>query len=240
MACSQGKGFVWPEGIQTVWQRLAHEHDVLLGVDIEQVVRGENVVVETAETRHVLDYLILACPLDNALSFLDATAEERDLFSRIRHTDYWVLLCEIEGLPQDIGFLPAHFTLENQGHFMLWYCRWPGSNLYTLYLLGDFQTSQDVLEATAAADLRRLGARLNEVRAARRWRYFPHVGTADMDAGFYDRLEALQGQRRTFYCGEIMSFSTLECSARYARELVDRFFHTAAAPEERDQQVAVI
>ena len=239
MACALGKGCVWPDGIQTVWQRLADEQDVLLGVDIRRVVRGDDVVVETAESRHVLDYLILACPLDNALCFLDGTVEERDLFSRIRHYDYWVLLCEIEGLPQGIGFLPANFSMENQGHFMLWYCRWPQTSLYTLYLLGDFQTSQDVLEAACAADLRRLGARMGEVRAARRWRYFPHVSTADMAAGYYDRLEALQGSRRTFYCGEIMSFSTLECSARYARELVERFFHKGSRECSRDYMTAL-
>jgi len=233
MDCARGKGFVWPDGIQTLWQRLAQEHDVRLGVDIRQIVRGEKVVVETADTRIDCDYLILTCPLDNALSFLDATAEERDLFSHICSYDYWVLLGEIEGLPQDIGFMPANFAQENQGHLMIWCCRCPQTKLYTLYVLGDFQTSQDVIEATCAADLQRLGARLRGVLAVRRWRYFPHVSTADMAAGFYEKLEALQGENRTFYCGEIMSFSTLECSARYARNLVERFFHKGVkqAPE---------
>jgi len=224
MECALGKGYVWPQGIQSLWQRLSHEHDVRFGTAIQQVDRGAKVVVETTGSRFDLDYLILACPLDNALTFLDGTAEERDLFSRIRTYDYWVLLAEIEGLPQDLGFVPANFAQENQRHLMLWYCRWPNSKLYTLYVLGDSQTSQDLIEATCAADLERLGAKLGDVRAARRWRYFPHVNTADIASGFYEKLEAMQGQRRTFYCGEIMSFSTLECSARYARDLVARFF----------------
>jgi hypothetical protein len=229
ISCALGKGYVWPEGIQTLWERLAYEHDVVLGADIQQVVRGDNVLIETAARPYILDYLILACPLDNALSFLDTTVQERDLFSRIRTYDYWVLLSEIEGLPPDIGFIRANFTAKKQGHLMLWYCRCPQNRLFTLYVLGDFQTSADHIEATCAADLRRLGARLGRVRAVRRWRYFPHVNTADMAAGFYEKLEAMQGQRRTFYCGEIMSFSTLECSARYARQLVDRFFHNPTA-----------
>jgi predicted NAD/FAD-dependent oxidoreductase len=222
--CARNKGYVWPEGIQTLWERLSHEHDVLLGADIKQVVRDENIVVSTSKQHFDLDYLILACPLDNALSFLDATAEEHDLFTRIRSYDYWVILCEIDGLPQDIGFIRANFAAENQGHLMLWYSRCPQTKLYTIYILGDFQTSQDVIEANCAADLQRLGARLGKVRAVRRWRYFPHVRTGDMAHGFYEKLEAMQGQRRTFYAGEIMSFSTLECSARYARQLVKRFF----------------
>jgi predicted NAD/FAD-binding protein len=225
-AYARGKGmFVWPDGIQTLWERLGNEHNILLGADIKRVVRGDKVVVQTANSSVVLDYLILACPLDNALPFLDATFEERDLFSRIRYYDYWVFLSEIEGLPRDTGFIRAHFAAENQGHIMIWYCRWPESRLYTLYVLGDFQISQDVIEANCAADLQRLDAKLGNVLDVRRWRYFPHVYTADMAAGFYEKLEAMQGRKRTFYCGEIMSFSTLESSARYARELVQRFFH---------------
>jgi hypothetical protein len=94
-----------------------------------------------------------------------------------------------------------------------------------------------VIEANCAADLQRLGARLDRVLAVRRWHYFPHVSTADMAAGFYEKLEAMQGRRRTCYCGEIMSFSTLECSARYARDLVNRFF--AAPMGRRDLTMAL-
>ena len=150
----------------------------------------------------------------------------RDLPAEIRFRmgDYWVLLCEISGLPRDIGFIRANFAARNQGHLMIWCCRCPQTPLYQLYVLGDFQTSAEVIEATCAADLQRLGARLEKVVEARRWPYFPHVTTAAMAGGFYKRLEALQGRRRTFYCGEIMSFSTLECCARYARDLVERFF----------------
>ncbi len=45
-----------------------------------------------------------------------------------------------------------------------------------------------------------------------------------MAAGFYETLEGLQGANRTFYAGEVMSFSTVEISARYSQALVDRFF----------------
>ena len=225
--CARGNVFVWPEGIQTLWQSLSYEHDVLLGAEVQGVTRltdGDKVVVTTTKGRYDVDYLILACPLQKALSFLDTTAEERDLFSRIRTYDYWVLLCEIEGLPRDTGFIRANFAARNQGHVMIWCCRCPEAPLYTLYVLDDGRIGQDMIEANCAADLQRLGARLRKVVEARHWSYFPHVETADMAGGFYERLEALQGQRHTYYCGEIMSFSTLECCACYARDLVNRFF----------------
>ncbi|MFL7839068.1 MAG: FAD-dependent oxidoreductase [Candidatus Promineifilaceae bacterium] len=222
--CARGKGYIWPAGIQTLWERLSGEHEVLLGAEAQRVTRGDKVLVATTRGQFELDVLILACPLDEALDFLDAAPEERELFSRIRTYDYWVLLCEITGLPRDIGYIRANFAACNQGHLMIWYCRCLGARYYTLYVLGDGRTSQDVIEANCASDLGRLGARLEKVVEARRWSYFPHVETADMAGGFYERLEALQGQRHTYYCGEIMSFSTLECCAYYAQDLVDRFF----------------
>jgi oxygen-dependent protoporphyrinogen oxidase len=84
--------------------------------------------------------------------------------------------------------------------------------------------TQDQIERTCADDLRHLGARLEEVLAARRWRYFPHVTSEVMAGGFYDELERLQGTNRTYYAGEIMSFSTVELCAQYSRDLVARFF----------------
>ena len=216
--------FVWPEGIQTVWRRMADEYDVRLGKQIERVTRGRTVHVHTYWDDFEFDLLILACPLDNALLFLDASSEETDLFSRIHYFDYWVLLCEVDGLPSPTGFIPEHFSAENHNHAMIWYSRWSDSNLTTLYVLGDFQSSLDVIEANCAADLRRFGAELRQTVDVRRWRYFPHVTTRDMADSFYERLEALQGINRTYYTGEIMSFSTLECSARYAQHLVQRFF----------------
>lgn len=52
----------------------------------------------------------------------------------------------------------------------------------------------------------------------------PHVVTADYAAGWYDRVEALQGVYDTFYAGEIMSFGNMDETAEYSRELVERFF----------------
>jgi hypothetical protein len=77
-----------------------------------------------------------------------------------------------------------------------------------------------VARATAA----RMGGRITRLHTLHAWRYFPHVSSADMGAGFYPRLEALQGGRRTFYCGEILNFSCVEAVVAYARALVARHF----------------
>ena len=221
---SPSRRLVWPEGVETLWSRIAEQHDVRTGVTVRHVTRSDTVRVETEQDVLEFDDLILTSPLDDALGYLDASPTERRLFSAIRTYDYWVLLCRIDGLPDSSGFLPAHFLSEARGHLMMWYHRWHDEPLYTLYALGDGSMTEDDIERTCAADLQHLGAWLDEVVDARCWKYFPHVTSSVMADGFYDDLEELQGTRHTYYAGELMSFSTIERSASYSRDLVDRFF----------------
>ena len=65
---------------------------------------------------------------------------------------------------------------------------------------------------------------MEKIIATKHWRYFPHVSTDNMGAGFYDDLEALQGEFHTYYCGEVMSFPLVELVAEYSRALIDEYF----------------
>lgn len=57
-----------------------------------------------------------------------------------------------------------------------------------------------------------------------KWPYFPHVTSEVMQAGFYDRLEALQGQRKTFYVGGLLNFELVETIVEYSKSLVEKNF----------------
>ena len=56
------------------------------------------------------------------------------------------------------------------------------------------------------------------------WYYFPHVDSKDYADGWYDKVEAMQGQNSTYYAGEVMAFGDMEETAEYARDLVNRYF----------------
>ena len=45
-----------------------------------------------------------------------------------------------------------------------------------------------------------------------------------MAAGYFDRIEALQGQQNTYYAGSLLSFETVEDAVAYSKKLVERFF----------------
>ena len=56
------------------------------------------------------------------------------------------------------------------------------------------------------------------------WRYFPHVSSEDIVGGFYRDFERLQGNRRTWYTGELLAFPTVEHVVGYSRGMVDTHF----------------
>jgi hypothetical protein len=72
----------------------------------------------------------------------------------------------------------------------------------------------------------RLGGRIveNDAHTSTLWDYFPHVDADAIADGFYDRLEAMQGERGTYYCGGLLAFELVEQVVRYSRHLVDSHF----------------
>ena len=54
--------------------------------------------------------------------------------------------------------------------------------------------------------------------------YCPHVSTKDYAAGWYDKLEDMQGKQNTYYAGEIISFGDMEDTCAASKDLVERFF----------------
>lgn len=216
--------FMWPQGVESLWSQVALQHDVRTSTRVIRVTRRDCVRVETDQGDLEFDALILASPLDEALHFLDASPSERSLFSAIRYYDYWVLLAQTSGLPPEAGFVPARFAADQRGHLMLWYQRWPDTPLDTLYALGGPGMTQQTVAELLAEDLQRMGATLERVVEVRRWRYFPHVGPRTMASGYYEQLEGQQGNNRTYYAGEVMSFASIELCARYSEALVRRFF----------------
>ena len=226
----QDKFFYWKEGAQEIWRRLARELDVRTGIDIGRAVRGDRVEVAWTERgtlaagREEYDRLILACPLDDALAFLDGDEEERALVAPIVYTDYRVRVVEARGLRVPGGFAPGRFRREDAGRPLIWDESVRGAGISTFYTLADGAMSDADIERNIEADIRTMGGEPLGILASVNWKYFPHVGTSDYRGGYYRRFEARQGARRTYLAGEIASFSTVERTVGYSRELVRRFF----------------
>jgi predicted NAD/FAD-binding protein len=214
-----------PEGYQRLWEKIAQDFECCLGARIVSIRRDRRVTVETVEGARSFEALILACPLRKAAQFLDADKEERALAGRIKTVDFVTLVCEVAGLPpHHLVFVKNTLTPLRRGHIISWYRRWKDRNVYVFYLMGAPGIANEHLLANARGDLAGMGARLGRIHRLDHWDYFPHVDPADIAAGYFRRWEALQGRRRTWYAGELLSFPTTEHVAAYSRSLVRRYF----------------
>ena len=217
--------YIFPEGIQRLWQKIAAHHHVSYNTTINRIVReGGQIGIDTDKGSFNADVLLLTCPLDETLLFMDASSEEQALFSKIRYVDYRTYVCRLKDFPQQTGFIPAHFSPSGKGHPVFWYKRYADSDIYTIYVLSDFTVPDDIILKNMENSIHSLGGQLIKVEQVVKWKYFPHVGTEEMQDGFYRRLEALQGVNNTFYAGELLNFSTVELTAAYAKDLMNRFF----------------
>jgi len=213
------------EGFGEMWRRLAAPLDVRAGVTITRIERGDRGgVIETDAGAFRFDALLLACPLDAALAFLDATPEERDLFTRIRSFDVWQAAAPIAGLP-DAAILDENQRWPALGRAMILLRYHPGAPWYYVFGYGAPGQDDAAVARAVAEDVRAAGGRLLGDPLVRRWSgYFPHFTPDDFAAGSVARIERLQGRRATFYIGEVLSNIGVESAITYAERLVARRF----------------
>ena len=212
-------------GYQGLWEAAARELDVRLDVKVRSVKRAEQVVVETDRGDWTFDALVLTSPLDEALSFLDATADEAEVAAKVRYVDYRVVIASASGLPDNrYVMLPKHFDAPTRGEVLFWQRRWLESDAYTFYAYGREGSPLDETTARVRETVRRAGGTLTNVHFAKKWRYFPHVSPEDLAHGFFERMEGMQGARHTYYAGELLSMATVETVMSQAHDLVNRHF----------------
>jgi hypothetical protein len=235
----------WPrrftQGYGRMFERLAAEVDVLTGVQIAKITRGERVVVdyelleqnleghEKLREQATFDYLVLACPqLTELLApFLALTVEERKLFDQVEFNPFFVTTYEAPGTER-VAAVTFSLPEPETGQPCVVTRQYPANDFISVYSRGDrkLRIGRREIEANNAAFLDRIHARNPKVHAAMcdDWAYFPHVPCAAMDSGFYSELESLQGTNRTYYCGGLLAFELVETIAEYAHHLVQAHF----------------
>lgn len=220
----RGHFYVFPTSIQSLWEAVATQHEVQYNSYIKQINRVGDICIETNTGTNQYDYLLISSPLDEALHFLDASEEEQFLFSRILYNDYQCYAFSIEDFPDDTGFLPEYFDPAQRNQPLFWYKRFSDSDFYTFYVLGDGETSQAQIQRNIEKVIQRFGGSIKGFHTCRKWKYFPRFSPEGMKNGFYSRIENLQGNRNTYFIGELPSHSTVELTASYAKQLVEQFF----------------
>jgi hypothetical protein len=223
----------WPKrfvaGFERLWHDVAAQLDVRLGVRIAAIDRSGPIRVHLGNADVMeFDYLVFACPIhgDSLGRLLKLSAEESGLFNRIVVNKYVVTSYAMPDLRLSrriIGMSPTP-EIGRPWAITQQYADNEFVQFYTRLGRIDARSKEKVIDGIwqfAAA----IGAALPEnCITYNEWDYFPHVTVDDLRHGFYDRLEALQGQFNTFYCGGVAAFELVETVVQYSRLIVERYF----------------
>jgi protoporphyrinogen oxidase len=233
---STGKLWTWRDGTESIWQGVnAHlKHPAQLNSEVTGVRRegGKVYVRVNGGAEQEFDKLIICTPLEMFLDYGDPTGDERDLFSKIVSKEYFTMA--VRTRPEDAPDISYYYfdnmTNETRGHLMVFYHRWPdcGPQPLVTFTLRNHEGMEDVpfevARDTTLADMEKSGLPVVKTERIDDWYYFPHVCSSDYADGWYDKVEAMQGQRGTYYAGEVMSFGDMEETVEYSKDLVRRFF----------------
>ena len=233
--------WTWKDGTQSIYEAANRklQHPAHLCTEVVRVERpeGEPIRVtvkdENGERTEWFDKLIVTTPLDHFVKFADAREEEQDLFGRIIHekyVDFIATFGEDEG-PTISGYIFDNMTPDRLGHAMVYYHRWEDLEENcpcTVYALRNHMGSPDAgyeyTIRTMEKDMKKCGFPVKERLYEQESYYCPHVSPADYAAGWYDKLDAMQGTQNTYYAGEILSFGDMEDTCASSRDIVGRFF----------------
>ncbi len=180
------------------------------------------------------DVVLAFAPTLENLHPIDMTMsrDENDVFSRVNVTSYWssATLTKItypslyqQVPPRPLGEPVGLLRVSNN------------SNITTTYSWGAKRSSLTTADVTqllanaltliqAGQGIRNPEVALSDVKAIRKWDYFPHFNTADLADGIYARYNALQGKQHTYYSSGLNGFETVEFAIRAGKDLVQSFF----------------
>ncbi|WP_437751391.1 FAD-dependent oxidoreductase [Sorangium sp. So ce1389] len=226
-------GLVVPEGgSQRIWTELARTLDVRLRSAVTRLARTEQGIELTVNGEvQTFDRVIVSAALDQASTFMEFPADVAGMIKGLRTYRCHISLVEVEGVErQNTSFFYENMFRRNMGRMLVIGTRYADTSLFTTNQISDGSIPEDELEQMLEADIARCGGKVVRVVAKRSWAYFPHFPRELLDAGVYERLEALQGKGGIFLAGGTMSFESLEDAARYARDLVVEHFSDRAAP----------
>ncbi|KAJ7481311.1 hypothetical protein B0H11DRAFT_2419393 [Mycena galericulata] len=174
---------------------------------------------------------------------LDLTPSEENIFSPVGIIKYWSGAVRV-AIPSGIlfgGFLRATLLAlveKAAGEPVALVRLFNESDIATTYSWGKYRGSQTLAEAKTILeeviskinkDPRVSGATPQpvtdaDVKAFLEWDYFPHFDQLELEEGYYDKFNALQGENNTYYASGLNGFETVEYAIRAGIDVAGTYF----------------
>jgi predicted NAD/FAD-binding protein len=243
--------WVLRSGWQNLWTRIVERDglEVWLSQEVRAVRRcATGVTVELTDRSEPgapvertlsCDLLIVACPAPAALAFLDATAQEQQVFGALKPATFTSTLYTSTHQPgrryldswfYELGTTQQH-TLYSQrqtiaaGRPELADVPEETPKVRVAAQYGEHPVLDAGLEASFNHRMAQVGARSVGVIARKRFDYFYRFDQDAIQARFPWKIASMQGQNRTWFIGSSVSFESvnnvIEMNLRLLRQFVD-------------------
>jgi hypothetical protein len=165
----------------------------------------------------------------------DFAQELKALISQVHfHNFYSVLLDDSDKIMSSGGrqvrFLAPFSELPNDSVINTVYWKqqdFPESSVSAYcWLKGQEKTNEAVLMEALTIYGSLVGSLVNAsaVQEFIRWEYFPHASKESLDAGFFEKFDALQGKGQQYYTGALFNFDMVQDAMEHAEYIINRFF----------------
>lgn len=223
-----GQVHMLENGYQNLWKKIAEQLKVKNNFEVDKAQRINNEWHISSKTgqQEIFDIMIWTAPLDKAAEAMPLNPQLKSVFSKIEYQFYNSALVEVDGLPlKGSGVVTQNYEVSQAGGVVSWLHRWPNkTNVANFYTLSNQFMTPEAVESDLRDFANKHGFRINKVAKSVGWRYFPHFSQEALDLRAYQLIESSQGRDGLYFAGELMNFSTVEHSAEYSRDLVDRYF----------------
>ncbi len=232
------------EGWSQLWDRIARDLDVRTATPVSAIARhAKGVDITTARGTERFDGVVCAIPLDEFAALLDSVTDHEDaVMAGVRWQRYatslvavkdWFTAHPVEAYstpivnPDEIGRLVSARREGEEPELGGW-----------LYVTGQYAGDYTPIELREIllADIERRGGRPVGVIEQRVWKYMPTYSPQAIHDGLPQRLEAMQGDRRTLYTGAIWSHESVSHIVNYNTALLHRMTGTLSGWQRADDR----
>lgn len=223
--------WTWKEGVSTLIKCLETQiDDIRLSQKVVAVKiddKSQELIVQTAFESIRYDQVILAAPLDQFADVYRFDKEMKQFLEGIKYQSYSVYLFTAKNSPKGCGCITENLSIVRRGHLVIWNSRWAQSDvetLVTVYAYDHPDDSEETAFQLIEADLLKLGILEAKLYHLKRWKQCPYATTKDLQNGFYEKLESMQGINNLYMVGEIISTVSMENCLRHTEYFIDRHF----------------
>jgi hypothetical protein len=205
---------------------------------------GSKVGSKWQQNQQICSSIILAFPptSDNLnAAGLDITSTESDLFSEVGVNNYFSSAVRTI-IPHVVSYIAESPSLgvppPNNGEPIALLNLQNNSGISTTWSWGPYRQFES--EDSAYQLLKTTLSKINldprnasstpvpitdsDVKAFRKWDYFPRFDSPDLKNHAYDRLNALQGQKKTYYASGLNGMETVEWAIRAGLDVANSYF----------------